>query len=77
MRVGPFGVYVAYNDHYGLSTVDLLPAKRSDVVIVTQLGDASVEKLAMALDILANQWVSSMKRAQAAIDLISGLGKSL
>jgi hypothetical protein len=64
----PQGVYVSHNDHYTLGSNDRIPTNREQLAAVSrQSAEATPEKVAIAINILNNEWDNSMNRALSVI----------
>lgn len=71
----PQAVYVSHNDHFVLSKVSSHPTERSGWQTDEPI-EPGVDRLPMALDILAQNWFDSLKRAQGIFDMVDGLGET-
>jgi hypothetical protein len=72
------GIVVAYNDHYDLSKVEKIPAKRGDEGFNrTENAETNLEKIAVAKEILTDNWTESMNRFNTVLERIfSQIGRS-
>jgi len=73
----PRAVYVAHNDHYILARVDSQPTSReAPWYLEPELDlEPTADKLEVALSILADDWHSSLERANEVVSLIAKLGQ--
>ncbi|WP_327748776.1 hypothetical protein [Streptomyces europaeiscabiei] len=69
-------VFISVNDHFTLTRVNAQPTKREDPPLDSgeEGGNFTVEKLGVALEILASEWSSFLQRSEKAIDFVSSLG---
>jgi hypothetical protein len=74
----PPGIFIAYNDHYDLSKVDGIPASRTDAGFGrTENTDVTIEKVAVAKEILTDKWTESMNLSNAVVGRVfSKIGQS-
>jgi hypothetical protein len=67
----PPGVFLAYNDHYDLSKVDKIAARRNDESFdLTENIETNVEKISVAKEILTDNWIESMNLFSAALERV-------
>lgn len=72
----PPGVFVAYNDHYDLSKVEKIPARRTDEGFNrADNAESSTEKVGIAKEILTDNWTESMNLFGAVLERISQIGR--
>jgi hypothetical protein len=78
-RVGPFGVYVAVNDHYSLRPAVEQPSTREQM---WELGTSeqeqvvpSADKNELAVELLGSKWATSYENAQAVLQRVLSLRK--
>lgn len=66
------GVFLAYNDHYDLTTAPSQPTSRDEVdrLAAIENVDFSTEKIAVAIEILSEHWQDSMNRSSAVLDRV-------
>jgi hypothetical protein len=65
------GIFVAYNDHYDLSKVERIPTRRTDEAFSrTENTEVTTEKVAVAKDILTDNWTESMNLFNAVLGRI-------
>lgn len=71
-------VYVSYNDHYELTTVDSQPLTREDSLRnpLPPIAEALAEKRTIAIEVLANNWRESMHRFGDILERIAQQGKA-
>lgn len=70
------GIYVAHNDHFTLMGVESQPADRIQLMKVSnKLIEPSKDRIPVALEILTNEWVASMRRAEQAVERVAQVGK--
>jgi hypothetical protein len=67
----PPGIFVAYNDHYELVTVEAQPTSRDDPLRERQEDlTVTVDKIAVALEVLSDEWEASLKRSATIIERV-------
>lgn len=70
----PGYVFVSYNDHFNLHTVEHQPTTRDEAWSLeaeqSNMLEASAEKIPVVKEILASEWVSGMERSNQAIQAI-------
>jgi hypothetical protein len=71
----PQAVYVAVNDHFGLKEVESQPASREEFSVVEQGIEPSSDRIDMAMRILSDEWLPSMRRAQSLIERVSEISR--
>lgn len=73
----PRAVFVAYNDHYELTTVGSQPSTREEWQEMPQItaAEALSEKKAVAVEILANNWRDSMHRFDQVLNRVAQQGR--
>jgi hypothetical protein len=74
----PPGVFLSYNDHYDLTKVEKIPAQRTEESFGrVESAEVSVEKVAVAKEILTDNWTESMNLFSAVLERIfSQVGQS-
>jgi hypothetical protein len=72
------GIFVAYNDHYDLTRVTSQPQTRREVQKLARPDDteSTVEKVAVAMEVLTSNWQASMDRLRAITQRIWERGKT-
>ena len=72
------GIFVSYNDHYDLTIVEHQPTNRSefDTLNRQENTEATTDKLAVAIDILTNQWEQSSQLSTRIIERVAEQGGS-
>ncbi|MEV7508933.1 hypothetical protein AB0O57_13385 [Streptomyces sp. NPDC091201] len=72
----PFAVFIGVNDHFSLTRVQNQPTKRETPTEESGLvsGSFSLEKNAVAQQVLAEEWGAFLERSEKAIRFISTLG---
>jgi hypothetical protein len=75
----PGAVFIEHNDHYSLTHVDGQPESRDDVAVwdVNELSAESltVERARTAIEILKNNWDSSIQRSDDVLRMMERLGR--
>lgn len=69
----PQAVFVTHNDHYVLGRASHQPTERVAWEMDEPL-EPSVERLAIALEILTEHWSDSLRRAQGVFTMLAGIG---
>lgn len=70
------GILVAYNDHYDLVAVDKQPETRDDLFeVVEGAAEATIEKVAVAIEILLNEWGPSLARSASILERVEEWGR--
>jgi hypothetical protein len=72
----PYSVFIAVNDHFSLTRVENQPSKREAPAVdaVLESGSFSLEKNAVAVEVLTGEWSSFLERSEKAIRFVSKLG---
>lgn len=68
----PPGVFLAYNDHYDLTTVASQPTSREEADRLAAVEDATytTEKISVATEILSEYWQDSMNRSSVILERV-------
>jgi hypothetical protein len=75
--VQPYGISIAYNDHYELVEVDEQPTNRDEFLQgARNIPPESSNKLTAAIDVLAGEWSGIMDRSEVAIKSVWELRRS-
>lgn len=71
-------VYVSVNDHFSLELAESKATRRDDPqwLAVSKIGEPTLAKLPVAVEVLTNEWNSSRHRAKKIIDFVASLGRS-
>jgi hypothetical protein len=66
------GIYVAYNDHYDLTTVKSQPTTRQEAQNMARPEDTdkTTEKISIGIDVLTSNWQATMDSTTAVIERI-------
>jgi hypothetical protein len=64
------GIFVGYNDHYDLTTVESQPTTRTefDTTDLRENTEVTIEKVAVAIEVLTNQWEPSLQLSTRIIE---------
>lgn len=75
----PYGIFVAYNDHYDLTKLASQPTTRAEAQAEarTDNTDSTEEKVSVAIEVLNSNWETSMKLTDAIIERVWEQGRSV
>jgi hypothetical protein len=70
------GVFLAYNDHFELTTVERQPESREEFTPVPTAAEPELDKNPVAAKILLEEWGASLARSAEIIGRVGSLGNS-
>jgi len=68
-----FGIFVSINDHYDLTIVKSQPANRSELDVLNrpENAEATTEKIAVAIEVLTDQWEASSELSARVLERVA------